>query len=546
MPVNALNAQLQLVGNPQNLKVSATDVQERPAGCGVYGALKVRPSVKSSAWARRPDWSQPFAMGIVREIACQIHDDPRIHEWHGLQSTIQESLAGRNLHPGLATYIAHAIENYIEAHDVITADVGDLHFRCFDPQVAPDYGNTLTTWSPVYENGNGLRELRKLRYGAAVGHTASVERWTAVAAHTASLLRPTNEINRIRVVEIGLLDASIEVLFDGTPESARAGFNEIALPSLLKVTQATTVTPGYSCKDCKVAGCCSAVEQLEGFLGQNSLGNETRSVSARDIEVYEVCAAQWHLSLSHHLPKENTAGPASERGRLIHHWIATAHSRSIKCSPQDIGPFSDPQSFTSSLSEQEYSSIRDYLVNHVTNCPLTDGSKVISIEPPVYGYDAAADVIIASSPDMIYIAPDNCLVIRETKTTASDIPLDNAEAFDRFFASAWLLNLYASGYRGPFEGDSARFELEIISPTESRVFSWDMQDDRVLRMAKAEVRMRTKSWHKDTTWATTPGRHCSWCPVRRWCPDNEQDGEGNSTQGRGDEPTSGLPGYSFD
>ncbi|MER7939158.1 PD-(D/E)XK nuclease family protein [Streptomyces sp. NPDC094458] len=544
--MEALNAQLKLVGRTDILRVSATDVQERPSGCGLYGALKVRPDVKSSAWSRRSDRTQTFILGLVREIACHLHEDPRISEWHGLQAAIRESLSLHSLHPGLAVYASHAIENYIEAHDSITAEVGDLRFRCFDPQARPEAGKTLTTWAPVYEDGDGLRELRKLRFGSAVKPSSFAERWAAVSAHVASLLRPMGGITRIRVVEIGLLDASIEVLFDGSPEMARTHFTDVALPDLTKVTQATTASPGYSCKDCKIAGCCSALEKLDGFLGQAAPGHETRSVSARDIEVYDACASQWHLSLSHHLPKQRSSGPASERGRLVHHWIATAHSRSRECSSRDLGAFDSPESFTSSLTPEEYESVREYLVKHVENCPLTSGTQLVSIEPQVYGYDAPADVIIASNPDMIYVDAKNCLVIRETKTTASDIPKDKAEAFDRFFASAWLLNLYASGYRGPYEGDAARFELEVISPTESRVFVWDMKDERVLRMAKAEVRHRTKSWHKDSTWATTPGKHCSWCPVQRWCPDGDRSDEDNSPQDKGDEPTSGLPGYSIE
>ncbi|MFJ3270341.1 PD-(D/E)XK nuclease family protein [Streptomyces sp. NPDC086776] len=301
------------------------------------------------------------------------------------------------------------------------------------------------------------------------------------------------------------------------------------------------MTPGYSCKDCKIAGCCGTIEEFDSFLGQKNPGAGTRSVSARDIETYETCAAQWHMSLSCHLPKETVSGPAADRGRLIHHWIATAHSRSRKCSESDVGDFDAPSSFTSSLSAEDYLEVRDYLSQHVATCPLNDGVQLVSIEAPLYGYDRSADVVIASEPDMIYVDVDDTLVIRETKTTARELPQNNGEAFDRFLAVPWLLNLFGSGYRGPYHADSARLELEVISKGASRLFTWDLRDTGILRMARAEVRLRAKAWHRDTTWAASPGKQCGWCPVRRWCPDAKTGGSGEIPE---DELSAGLRGES--
>ncbi|MET9061862.1 PD-(D/E)XK nuclease family protein [Streptomyces antibioticus] len=524
-PVCAHAVRPNLVGRTNVLKISATDVQERSKTCAMGGALKVRPDVKSPDWQRRWDDSHPFLLGTIREVACAIHNDPRVDTWHGLQEVIKERLDPLPLHPAIRRYVEHAIAGYLEAHDALSSDTPGLQFRCFDPKVFPEPGGTLWVWGPLYEDTAGVREVRKMRLGTVRDKPPTPDPWTAVAAHVAGLLRPAQKISRIRVVEIGLNDSSFQVLFDGSTEDARSTFTSIALPDLKKITGGHTFHPGSFCKDCKIAGCCGALERLDGFLGQSTLGFATRSVSARDIELYETCPAQWFITRSQHLPRQNSTSPASQRGRLVHDWMARAHSRSVQCTAQDIGEFDDPNSFTSSISRDDYAEIQPFLAQHVEICPVRDEVNIISIESPLYGYDASADVVVASAPDMIFVDADKSLVIRETKTTRREMPQDNAEAFDQFFAAAWLLNLFASGYRGPYQSSSARLQLEVITADASRVFEWDLKDAGVLRMAQKEVRQRAKPWHRDATWAATPGGHCTWCPVKGWCPEAESNDE---------------------
>lgn len=508
-----------LVGRAHILKISATDVQERSSTCGMGGALKVRPDVFSPEWRRRRDDSHPFLGGVIREAACALHDDPRVDTWEGTHAAIREKLAAVSLHPAARRYAEHAIANYLEVHEVLSAETPGLEFRCFDPKVFPEPSGTLTVWAPLYESPHGIREIRKIRMGSVRAKPKEPDRWTVVAAHVASLLPPQRALSLIRVVEIGLDDASYQILFEATPEVVRSTFTTVALPHLQKIISADSAHPGTFCKDCKIAGCCDALDKWDGFLGQPTPGAATRSVSAREIELYEICPAQWFLTHSQFVPKKTAPGAASHRGRLVHEWIATAHSRAQKCTGEDIGDFREQGTRTGAMSEDEYAEIQPYLAQHVEICPLSTGSQIISIEAPLYGYDASADVIIASTPDMIFVDGDGSLVIREIKTTGRAIPKDNADAFDQFFASAWLLNLFASGYRGPYQSTSARLELEVISTDESNVFTWDLADAGVLRMAKKEVRLRAKSWHRDATWEANPGKHCTWCPVKSWCPE---------------------------
>ena len=41
------------------------------------------------------------------------------------------------------------------------------------------------------------------------------------------------------------------------------------------------------------------------------------------------------------------------------------------------------------------------------------------------------------------------------------------------------------------------------------------------RWLRARSGGQSADWHEDKTWKTQPGPYCAWCPVRRWCPDNE-------------------------
>ncbi|WP_328962370.1 PD-(D/E)XK nuclease family protein [Streptomyces virginiae] len=505
-----------LVGPKDLLKVSASHVDQLARGCGMHGALKVRPQLKSAVWAQRYDNDQPFLLGLIRDLCFTFHGEPRAEEWEGLNDLLNKSLSRFALQPGLQKYIRTAVENYLECHDVIQQDLGPLRLKTCDPVVSVGPNNLLTVWAPVYESDSGTREVRRLRLGSARRSGAEIDPWTVVAAHVASLVRPVGDLRRIRVIEVGMGDGSVEVTFDGTPQEAVANYQSLAVPRILKIISADTYTPGYSCKDCKIAGCCDSIEKLDGFLGQSNPGAGTRSVSARDIETYETCPAQWHLSRSALLPRADTNGPASVRGISVHRLLAEAHSSSSRCTTEDLH---DSLGRDANMSEGERFEVEPYLANHTVSCPVEDAVQVIGSEISIYGYDAQADVIVVTKPDMVYLDQNANLVIREIKTTKREIPVDEADAFDQFLAVAWLINLFGSGYRGPLRSEKARLELEVISPTESRVFAWDLGDQGLLRMARKEVLMRARGWHNDTTWEATPGKHCGWCPVQKWCPD---------------------------
>ncbi|MFF1872615.1 PD-(D/E)XK nuclease family protein [Kitasatospora herbaricolor] len=533
---------MELVRRQELIRASATDAQDNPGGCGLYAAAKARPKVRAAAWQLRYD-GQPFMLRVIRESAVHLHGDDRVSTWEGLQAALKERIAPWDLHPGVRIYVEHAVEHYLDAHDELAARFGEARFARFDPTAGGD-GRELTAWAPLYQYQDGTREVRRMRLRSARSSAGPEDdRWSAVAAHAAAGQAMRLPASLIRVVEVGLFDGSTEITFEGTPQQAYERYAAHVRPVIQLFLHSVDARPGRNCHRCKLAGCCASLVDETRVLGQESAGTHTRSVSASDLELYSKCAARWYLERVCHLPKDDDGIPstASERGRAVHRWLADAHARNTPCIASDTGSYDAPETFTGSLGPDEYEQVRDFLAAHVGSCPL-DGVQGLSLETPVYGYDAAADVIIASQPDLVYVDSAGRVVIRETKT-AVEMPEDANDAFDRFFAVAWLINIakFAKGAFGE-SADLPRVELEVITPERSQVFTWQPQDEGVARMAHSDVRQHVSAWHHDAAWPASPGPQCSWCPVRRWCPDAaDPDAAPAGQPYLEDEPCAGMP-----
>ncbi|MFG2825639.1 PD-(D/E)XK nuclease family protein [Kitasatospora sp. NPDC048365] len=533
----------QLSGYQGELRVWASDAENHPARCSVFSAAKARRGFTAQEWRRRYS-DAPFMLKVIRQIIVALHRDRRTTTWEGLQEALQEQMAKRtDLHPGVRKYVAYAVEQYLDAHDVPPLQYEGLKFFSLDPSVGSQ-GRELVAWALLYSSPDGFREVRRLRVKKARGSMGPEhDRWAAAAAHIAAGVWMEIPPTRIRVVEVGLFDGSAEVVFEGTPEEARARYDTYARPIIQSLVQPVDYRPGQSCKDCKLAGCCPSLHDFSGCLGQKKPGTHTRSVSAADLELYSNCAARWYLEKDCFLPKEDASSEAADRGRIIHRWLAEAHARGGKCAESDVAAYGESGTFTGTLTEEEYGKARDFLIAHARSCPLVDGVEVVSIESPVYGYDRDADVVIASEPDLVYREADGRIVVRETKTT-TEMPEDAGETFDRFFAAPWLINI-ASTANDAFGNSSGRprIELEVITPDESRTFAWDLeQDAEAARIARADVRRRASTWNRDASWSAAPGAQCTRCPVRRWCPDAaDTDGDAGDRLRASDEPCAGLP-----
>ncbi|MET9437557.1 PD-(D/E)XK nuclease family protein [Streptomyces sp. NPDC006551] len=457
---------------------------------------------------------------VTRQVIAALHRDERIATWEGLQEALREQMTQySDLHPGVERYVAHAVEQYLDTHDELAAQYEEVRFFAFDPVVGSQ-GREVAVWAPLYSSVDGVREVRRLRVNKARSSAEEHDRWATVAAFVAAGVKMRVPPVKIRIVEAGLFDGSTEVVFEGTPDEVRTRYETYGRPVIKNLLEATDYRPGQSCQNCKLAGCCPSLEDLSGCLGQRRPGTHTRSVSAADLELYLKCPARWYLETVCRLPAAGMSSEASDRGRIIHRWLAQAHARGTRCTEQDVALLGQVGVFTGTLTAEEYAKTREFLAAHVRSCPLVDGVEVVAVEPSTYGYDGTADVVIASQPDLVYREAGGRIFIRETKTT-TQMPADESDAFDRFFPVPWLMNI-ASTAKDAF-GETEILpvvELEVITPGGARVFTWDLERDQdMVRMARAEVRQRAGSWIRDATWSSSPGPQCTWCPVRRWCPD---------------------------
>jgi len=528
---------IDLSGAFDRLKVGATDAAQQDP-CGLQLALRVRPLVSPPAW--RPGWKQgPFALGPIRNIALRAHGET-LPTWADLQDFLDDQLARwPEIHLGLRLYTRTAVEGYLDAHELLEAQTGPMRLVAEDPDMPVGASALLTAWTPVYESDAGtVREVRKLRLGAARPPGPGERRWADVAVRVAARMPGRPAPARLRAVEIGLVDGSFEVLFDGTPAYADAAWQAGTRGHVLALVDATATDPGYSCGSCKAGGVCDRPVPVDGMLGTTGPGNGTRAVSPSHMTIYGRCPAQWLLRHEVHLPQEQFGGgDALARGTAVHEWLHTAHDRGTPCTAGDLP---DPDAgagiglAAGVMDDDTYRLARPYLLAHVGLCPLAaPGAAHARSEELVVGYDATADVMVNNKPDLLYRLGDR-LVVRETKTTEKAMPQDREEAYDRWPQVAWALALLRSGLAARDGATGGRVELEVLTAGGGQMFTWATDEPGVPQMAAGDVRRAVAGWHTDTDWPTNPAPHCAFCPVRRWCPDRD-------THALGPAPAPGSP-----
>lgn len=410
---------LDITGDRTFLKVSATDVAS-DAACGRFLAFKVRPMVKSAAWRRSFARESIFPLGDVVDVVLNAHAAPETQTYAGLDTWLSGQLERRGVHRLLRPYVRVAVENVLEAHEAIEGVIGPLKLIGRDPVIGPS-DRQLTAWAPVYETADGTREIRRIRVGSA--HYEPDEddaRWAATAGYVATTFRVSPR--RIRVVEIGAADGSTAVLFDGTPEEAAAAFVVAARSRARDLVDEDHVVPCQSCGDCKIAGACAALLQVDGMLGQATPGIASRSVSPTALEQYARCPGRWLLDANLHLPKERSQTEALVRGNAVHRWLEAAHRRGVACAPADLPTDGTLGLAEGLLSPEEFTLAAPFLARHVDLCPLAiDGTAVVEVEQFVHGWDEQAQVVMVTKPDLVYMLGDR-LIVRETKT-AGTLPL---------------------------------------------------------------------------------------------------------------------------
>jgi len=500
-------------GNPDDLRVTATGVGHQARGCPARLWADSRPGIRPDLtdwWWRREPW--PFLLGRVADavtVADRTGEPPDV------------DLAG--LHPGVAAFVRHAVDSYLEASAGRRTELG-VDLAPADDRVIDTPGRELRGWALGYDSPDrSVREVRRLRLRSvaesAGGRPDAADdlAWAAVAAKLAVDGRrtggagPDPEPARVLIVEIGLADGSSRVVFDGDSAAARRSYDNLARPRITAAMSDVRFRPGRDCAGCRWVAACPALPRVRGLLGLPGHGVMTRSVSASDLDQYARCPARYFLSRVAHLPAEpvELAGPA--RGLAAHQWLAAQHSRpgAAACTPAELP---DDRLDLAILEA------RPYLENHIGQCPLGfDGLESVVAEPPIYVYDPDADVVVAASPDLTFTT-GNGPVWRETKTTAAAPPIDERDALDAYPAVALDIVLLAETSRGIGGEPVGLVELEILTPQSGVVHVYDVADPVTLAVARRQVGEAAYAWHTDLEFTARPGSGCPHCPVRRWCP----------------------------
>jgi hypothetical protein len=491
--------------------------------CGCYLALKARPAVRAvdgwqrlfSAWDERLPIPIVSLVDLLREAHRLDHPTYQAHA-----AWLTAAFETQKVHPLLRPYLRLAVDNVLEAHGSIEAEIGPL-------RVLPDKNLTvgpparqLAVWAPLFETSDGTREIRRFRIGSARNDEES-RNWAVIAAYVAATYRAAPSLQRVRVVEIGAADGSSTVLFDNSPDEACQWFAASGRGLAAAAADEDHVVPCRSCGNCKAAGACRGLIPVDGMLGQPDRGHSSRSVSPRELEQHRLCPAQWLLDSCAHLPREYTGGDGAIRGRAVHRWLEKAHSRQAGCTAADLPvPGGSLGLADGVLMEADYKIAYPFLLQHIEHCPLHEGIPVL-VEQDVYGYDHPAEVVAVTRPDLVYQVGDK-LVIREFKTAEQPYESGRDEAYDRHLQIAFQITLLNSGLLARYGATSGMVELELMTGSGRFLWTWNASDAAVARAAAGDVRRAVQDWHRDSTWKTQIGPHCAWCPVRRWCPDSDK------------------------
>lgn len=345
------------------------------------------------------------------------------------------------------------------------------------------------------------------------------ERWAAATSQP-------GPAQRVRVREIGMLDASDALLLDITAEEARARFPE-QVSERVQVLGGGAFNPGSRCASCAVRYECPGVARMPGVLGVAGPALWTRALSPGDLTTARTCTWQVHLERELSLPRaRRETTEAMVRGTHLHTWLEHAHARLVACTPDDLPLPSEGLGEVAELlgwDEATYMALRPYLLQHISACPLHREDVVAAYpEQSLTAWDTDVDVVMSTRTDLVVETGAGYLV-RETKSVGAhhEMPQTAAEVFERYPQVAVALCLLADGLdpvTGAVSRDArpARVEVEILRPDGHEVRGFDTSDAEAVLMARATI---AEAIDTILYLPAEPhvGRHCSWCPVSRWC-----------------------------
>lgn len=526
-------------GSGDLVRLQLADVRHREKRCPQQLAAKVRPG------APRPRRATAAPPALTSWAMGPFHDVLDLVEFQGL--TPEEALTrwraspNRPVHPALARWTEHAVHGYLDATAALPAapaQQGALEpvSRLWARQRGSQPGAEGVYEEMVVDRryaGSGIRELRIVRTGSvkdrprddveiavAVGVLAGgspvlSSRWDRSPLR----LGRFESARLVRLVEIGCVDATHRVLFEGTPQDAYDRYVPDVRAQLDQIVSGTSYRPGESCGKCAAVADCPAVPAVPGLLGIDGPSAPRRSWSMTTGRSHRRCPARAHLE-SLLLPRDTTAedGEAVVRGKAVHAWIESRHRRSPRqpCAPDDVpGPSEAWQYEGWALTGLQARLGIQMISDHAVVCPLRDlpGEADVHPERTVAAYDPRADVVVIAKTDLLYRA-GNRWALRETKTAKAS---SEGNLLDQHPQLALSVVLASSGAL-PGDG-SCRVELERLTGSGPIVTALDVTAPDVLQEARTVLTPYVAPWHADARYPAKPGKACLDCPFTRWCPD---------------------------
>jgi len=530
-------------GDPNHLRFRPSHVRTSARGCPQRLAMKVRPGLAPvEPVPRQRARPNTYALAPVEKVLDRrafhgLDDEAALAFWKGSEA--------RRHHNAHARWVEHALVRYLRAEKEIDSGLraDGTTVEAVSHQWARTRSLTVGGIPIRHEetvtgrrfDGPGIRELRLLRHGSVEGRASDAAEVGLAAGVVAGARRVLGgawdtggyrlgahrPVERIRVVEIGLLDGSHHVLFDDTGPAAHAAYTDDAEAHLWRSAGGGEYLPGDDCGACPLLGRCPAVMSVPGLLGMPEPGVHRKTWSVSTARSYERCPAPVHLG-DLRLPrnKESEETPATTRGRAVHSWIETQHRRTPvrACSPHDAdGEHGVPE--RGRLPANEAALAVQMAGDHTLTCPLATPSPVLDVHPErtVVVFDPTADVLVIAKVDLLY-RTEAGWALRETKTARR---ADEGGLLEHHpqMALGVLLSAHGALPGGP---GGCRVELERLTVTGPVLKEFAVGDSVIVARARRAIASLVKGWLKDTAYKEKPGRPCATCSFARWCPGGER------------------------
>jgi hypothetical protein len=538
------------------LRLSATQVgADDDRACLDFISLKSRPAAKIGAGyiALRYPPFEAFPLGIVKDsLISTINQEKVIHEFEDIETLAEVAIDKAifdnrsKVEKSHRSWAIDALIGFLKAWEQARVEdlKNNIDFTDFELIQAFDITDEVHTewfaWGIYLTNeDNSIREFRSLKFYNAGIKPVNPIRLGIIAriladgvSHSESnwnisrepINRKTNNVKQIRIREIGCLDNSQQVILDIPVSEARILFETKSLPIAEIRVQGGSQKPGAGCRGCKANTLCSTLPLRPGLLGITAFSPWPKAYSPSKFHTFRRCPRQYFLQDELGLrTKVDAQSSAQQRGILVHTWLEQAHQRNKKCVSSDLVVHDEDGSISKSLgwTAQDFSLAQDFLSQHIIECPIDESTKVVT-EVAIEALDTDADITVSTRPDVIYVK-NRQLFWRETKTVANVKDLENDMYFNIYPQIPLAIRLLVEDCVPPLvkellgSFDSIFVELELISPSESKVIVWDCLDEKTKLNAWSQLGEQVDTWASETLFPPSSNPPCNWCRVSKWC-----------------------------